>query len=78
MQRRQRTRHSAGLQKPKIRRNHQFDGTGECERSAGDGQDPLPTANRRGAVQRITDVLSKSAKSRRLAGEGEAAVGEAA
>jgi CarD family transcriptional regulator len=31
----------------------------------------------RGAVQRITDVLSKSAKSRRLAGEGEA-VGEAA
>ncbi len=32
----------------------------------------------RGAVQRITDVLSKSAKSRRLAGEGEPAVGEAA
>jgi CarD family transcriptional regulator len=32
----------------------------------------------RGAVQRITDVLSKSAKSRRLAGEGESAVGEAA
>ncbi|MCB1483349.1 MAG: CarD family transcriptional regulator [Hyphomicrobiaceae bacterium] len=31
----------------------------------------------RGAVQRITDVLSKSAKSRRLTGEGEA-VGEAA
>ena len=31
----------------------------------------------RGAVQRITEVLSKSAKSRRLAGEGEA-VGEAA
>ncbi|MGL4395811.1 MAG: CarD family transcriptional regulator [Hyphomicrobium sp.] len=31
----------------------------------------------RGAVQRITDVLSKSAKSRRLAGEGEP-VGEAA
>ena len=31
----------------------------------------------RGAVQRITDVLSKSAKSRRLSGEGEA-VGEAA
>lgn len=32
----------------------------------------------RGAVQRITDVLSKSAKSRRLAGEGDSAVGEAA
>lgn len=32
----------------------------------------------RGAVQRITDVLSKSAKSRRLAGEGDTAVVEAA
>ena len=32
----------------------------------------------RGAVQRITEILSKSAKSRRLASEGEAAVVEAA
>jgi len=32
----------------------------------------------RGAVQRITDVLSKSAKSRRIAAEGESSVGEAA
>ena len=32
----------------------------------------------RGAVQRITEVLSKSAKSRRLSGEGEQPVGEAA
>ena len=32
----------------------------------------------RGAVQRITEVLSKSAKSRRIAAEGEPTVGEAA
>jgi CarD family transcriptional regulator len=32
----------------------------------------------RGAVQRITEVLSKSAKSRRAAGEGDSSVGEAA
>ncbi len=32
----------------------------------------------RGAVQRITEVLSKSAKNRRLSGEGEQPVGEAA